>query len=178
MDCKCGRPTIEGKVTCGRVQCGSSTGSTMSLAEMEAVARHARAAFDAVGVEVFGGQGPGPGPGPRSGVVAQAILLDGMPCPYCSADCKTRGQPEPTIKDDHVVCLCPCHRLAQVLAQHEAEWERPPFAAFAKSLMAEARWSAELHGKDGGAGQAESDQRSLVRLAEEVVALGKRLGFV
>jgi hypothetical protein len=42
MDCKCGRPTIEGKVTCGRIQCGSSTGNTQTLSEMEAIARAAK----------------------------------------------------------------------------------------------------------------------------------------
>ncbi len=40
-----------------------------------------------------------------------------MPCPYCSQGCETRGLPEPTIKDNHVVCFCPCHRLAEVLAK-------------------------------------------------------------
>lgn len=45
MDCKCGRPAIEGKVTCGRVECGSSTGNTQSLAEMAAIAGRARDAL-------------------------------------------------------------------------------------------------------------------------------------
>jgi len=45
------------------------------------------------------------------------VLVDGMPCTYCSQGCETRGLPEPTIKDNHVVCFCPCHRLAEVLAK-------------------------------------------------------------
>lgn len=47
--------------------------------------------------------------------MSDPVLIDGMPCPYCSPGCETRGLPEPTIKDNHVVCFCPCHRLAEVL---------------------------------------------------------------
>jgi len=42
MDCKCGRLAIEGKVTCGRVECGSSTGNTQTLTELAAIADRAR----------------------------------------------------------------------------------------------------------------------------------------
>jgi hypothetical protein len=44
MECKCGQQAMPGKVTCGRVQCGSSTGNTASLSEMEAIARRAMSA--------------------------------------------------------------------------------------------------------------------------------------
>jgi hypothetical protein len=178
MKCKCGEPAIEGKMTCGRAQCGSSTGNTMSLGDMETVARLARADLDRAAAQAFEGL-PGAGMAPQS--KRQAVLVDGMPCPYCSAGCETRGLPEPTIKDDHVVCFCPCHRLAEVLLlQSEAEedeWPRPPFERFAKSLVEEARWTSQLH-KDDKTGQAASDQRSLVALAEQVLAVGKKLGFV
>jgi hypothetical protein len=177
--CKCGQPCIEGKMTCGRAACGSSTGNTMPLAEMEAVARQARADLDRAAAEAFEGL-PGAGMAPAESK-REPVLVDGMPCPYCSPGCETRGLLEPTIKDDHVVCFCPCHRLAEVLLlQSEAEqdeWPRPPFERFAKSLVEEARWSSQLH-KNDSTGQAASDQRSLVALAEQVMALGKRLGFV
>ncbi len=167
MQCKCGEATIEGKMTCGRAACGSSTGNTMSLTEMAGVVRAAR--------------GPDRSGDPPASATPSPVLVDGMPCPYCSAGCETRGLPEQTIKDNHVVCFCPCHRLAEVLLlQSEAEvdeWARPPFERFAKSLVEEARWSSQIHKLDS-TGQAASDQRSLVRLAEEVLALGKKLGFV
>ncbi len=57
----------------------------------------------------------------------EPVLIDGMPCPYCSPGCETRGLPEHTIKDNHVVCFCPCHRLAEVLVtitRLEAEYGR------------------------------------------------------
>lgn len=49
MDCKCGRPAIDGKLTCGLAQCGSSTGNTQTLSEMEDAVRRARANLPSVG---------------------------------------------------------------------------------------------------------------------------------
>ena len=49
---------------------------------------------------------------------------------------------------------------------------RPNFAAFAKALRAEKRWSAELHGADSG-----GDQASLEHLARDVEKVAEKLGF-
>lgn len=58
---------------------------------------------------------------------------------------------------------------------------RPDFAAFATALRQEAKWSATIHPRDserGGSGQAASDQGALIRLAEYVELVGKRLGYL
>jgi hypothetical protein len=54
---------------------------------------------------------------------------------------------------------------------------RPAFESFAACLRAEARWSAMIHEGDK-TGQAASDQRSLLRLAEHVEQVGRSQGFL
>jgi len=53
----------------------------------------------------------------------------------------------------------------------------PDFSEFARALRAEIEWSATLH-RDDDTGQAASDRRSLARLEQHVVRVGRKLGFV
>lgn len=60
------------------------------------------------------------------------------------------------------------------------ERPEPDFVGFASALRAEAEWSALIHPnpnarEDGG--QSVSDQKALIRLAEHVEMVGKKLGF-
>jgi hypothetical protein len=54
---------------------------------------------------------------------------------------------------------------------------RPDFAGFATKLREEAYWSSQIH-RDDKTGQAASDQRRLLALAEKVEQAGKLLGFM
>lgn len=71
------------------------------------------------------------------------------------------------------------HDLHDSLDAREQEHDRsrPDFEGFAASLRAEARWSATIHADDK-TGQAASDQRALLRLAEHVEQVGRHQGFL
>jgi hypothetical protein len=119
MICKCGELCIEGKRTCGRAACGSSTGNTMALGEMEAVVR-------------------------------DAMDRAGFPEPV-----------EPLRPEGFM----------------RTESTRPDFVGFAKKLREEAKWSAMIHSEDK-TGQAASDQKRLLELADHVERVGSILGFI
>lgn len=54
---------------------------------------------------------------------------------------------------------------------------RPDFRGFAEQLRAEAKWSSLIHENDN-TGQAATDQRRLLDLADTVEQVGKLLGFM